>query len=152
MKRLLLAPLILSLCSPVLAGIPESRVGKWVLVKDTPLGKHSIDTEDVEIKGSKMRFWVRREQGLEEPSDSNTQLNWAGKMRINCKDFTLRIDLPTYSGLGTYQKWEMGKLQEGDFAYELANQFCFLTGEEGYTPEPNPEPWVEKIIQTVQSK
>ena len=43
-------------------------------------------------------------------------------------------------------------MKPGMFAYDLANNFCFLTGEEGYTPEPNPERWVKKIIRTVQSK
>ncbi len=103
MKRILF-PLIAALAIPtaaialpsaVNAGVPESRIGKWVVAIDTPLGKYSIDTEDIEIKGSKMRFWVARKQGLKELSDSNKQLSWRGKMRIDCKDFTLRIDLPT---------------------------------------------------------
>ena len=34
----------------------------------------------------------------------------------------------------------------------LASNFCYLTGVEGYTPEPNPPEWVSKTIENYNSK
>ena len=31
---------------------------------------------------------------------------------------------------------------------EYANNFCFLNGIAGYTPEPNPQSWAKKIIDS----
>ena len=60
-------------------------------------------------------------------------------MRIDCEKFT-GIQQPEPH----YARQYIGKLKPGMFAYTLANEFCFLTGEEGYTPEKNPERWVKK--------
>ena len=81
MRRLFLAPLILILSLPVQAGIPSSRQGKWMKASES---KNSgviwmIDTEDVELKRTKMRFWVERRQGLNEQTDGGLKASWTGK-------------------------------------------------------------------------
>ena len=87
MHRLLLAPLILALSSPVQAGVPDSLAGKWMQASETPQGIWLIDTEDVDVRGAVLRFWVERRQGKEEKPDSNVMANWSGKYRINCDIF-----------------------------------------------------------------
>ena len=73
MRRFLLTPLILAFSLPTAlnAGIPNSRDSKWMQIDPitasrSGLGNWFIDTEDVEIKGSKLRFWVERTQGKNE--------------------------------------------------------------------------------------
>ena len=154
MKRFLLLALAAGLSLPVQAGIPSSRQGKWMKASEnlTTGAIWMIDTEDVELKRSKMRFWVERRQGRNERSDGRIILTWAGKHRIDCKKFTASIHLQTGDALAPYTNQKLGKIRPGTFAYILADNFCYLTGEEGFTPVKNPERWVKKIIQTVQNK
>ena len=81
MKCFLLLALAAGLSLPVQAGIPSSRQGKWMKASE---GKNSgviwmIDTEDVELKRSRMRFWVERRQGLNEQTDGGLRASWTGK-------------------------------------------------------------------------
>ena len=81
MKRFLLLALAAGLSLPVQAGIPSSRQGKWMKASE---GNNSgviwmIDTEDVELKRTKMRLWVERRQGLNEQTDGGLKASWTGK-------------------------------------------------------------------------
>ena len=63
MKRLLLSPLIItSPFNPVLAGIPESKLGKWVQIPSN--SSIFIDTEDFRIQRNKIRFFLFKESPL----------------------------------------------------------------------------------------
>ena len=147
MKRLLF-PLLAALAFPTvgLAGIPQTQEEKWATIKWKDQ-EWLVDTEDVEVKGTKIRFYVQRRATPEENQAENR--GWRGKARIDCKNFKRRGE--TFSGsIYLAQRWE--KITPAEFAYELANQFCFLTGVDGYTAEVSPPPWANKIIQMVNSK
>ena len=90
MRRLLLAPLILALSSPAFAGIPESlKPTKWMKINDAWI----IDTEDVELKGSKFRFYVERRATKDEIGDRDYVLSYVGKLRLRCSDFSSKIEV-----------------------------------------------------------
>ena len=150
MRRLLLAPLILALSSPVLAGIPSSRSGaKWVSVTPTL----RIDTEDVDLKGSKLRFYIENKRAEGQPYNPHSLDDYVGKLRINCAKFTTKVEGRVEGAFGSYYQganWE--RIRSNMYAYRLANYFCFLTGEEGYTRESIEPAWVKKIIKNVKAK
>ena len=150
MRRLLIAPLILALSSPAFAGIPESlNPTKWMRINDAWL----IDTEDIELKGSKLRFYIEREARKDEIGDNDYRVSYVGKLRLRCSDFSTKIESREEGPFGSYYQggaWE--KIRPELMAYKLANYFCFLTSVEGYTREEEEPDWVEKIIETVQSK
>ena len=127
MRRLLLAPRILALSLPAMAGLPESRQGKWMKAKDSPTGIWFIDIEDVDVRGAVLRFWVERSQGKEEKPDPNMRPNWSGKIRIICEKFTARNEIPD-GRFGSFRSDLYSKIKPNCFAYTLANNFCFLTG------------------------
>ena len=71
---------------PVFAGVPESESiskGKWQQVSDNWF----IDTEDVEIKGDQLRFWVERVPTEGEEASTQWKTAWTGKIRVRCGDF-----------------------------------------------------------------
>ena len=76
---------------PAVAGVPvfESiSEGKWQRVNNNWL----IDTEDVEVKGDQIRFWIERNaRGIEEAS-TQSRTSFSGKLRVRCGDFHSRID------------------------------------------------------------
>ena len=150
MRRLFLAPLILALSSPALAGIPSSKSEtKWVNVRTNLL----IDTEDIDLKGSKLRFYIENKTAEGQPYNPHSRDDYVGKLRIDCAKFTTKVEGRVEGPFGSYYQranWE--KIRRNLFAYDLANYFCFLTGEEGYTREREEPAWASKIIKTVQSK
>jgi len=137
MRRfLLLAPLILALSSPVFAGLPSSRTNKWVRTGPN----FSIDTEDVNLNRSKIRFYVRRNAVKGEYAGAGPLNVWAGKMRVDCKKFTTMTELEATDPLGIFTPQTSWKsIKPGEYQYLLANYFCFLTGVEGYTREGGQE-------------
>ena len=56
--RKLLLPLltVLALPNAVYGGIPESKTEKWITITKN----WSIDTQDVQVKSSKLRFYMKR--------------------------------------------------------------------------------------------
>ena len=58
MRRFFIIALTAGLLPPTaaMAGIPESRKSKWMLGGDYSMDTRRINTEDVEINGSKMHF------------------------------------------------------------------------------------------------
>ena len=161
MNRFLLLALTAGLSSAAIAGIPESKQTKWVRVNKSSItgpGIWLIDTEDIEVKGYKLRFWVERKQGKIEKADGNkspskyNRVNWTGKYRVNCKDFTSSIHPDMGSIFGGNYRVNQGKIRQSQFSYALADNFCFLTGAPGYTKNANPPKWVRSIIRTVQAQ
>jgi hypothetical protein len=163
MRRLLLAPLILALFSPAMAGLPESlekKEDEWKWMRINP--NYQIDTEDVDMKGTKLRFYVERNALKSEFEGSDgVARSWVGKVRVSCDDFEQRIDKRqlTWTGLtaqvfgaNTYVRGDWEGIRSDSIARPLASYFCFLTGVEGYTREEKEPDWVKKIIKTVQSK
>ena len=150
MKRLLL-PLLAALALPnaVNASIPEEFDGRWLQAVKDHRRTFMVDTEDVVMKGTKLRFFVKREIAPERNPDPNILENWQGKLKIDCEEFTYKVEV-FVGGLIGYQEPYSGKIKKGDVGYDFANNFCFLTGVEGYTPEPNPEPWAKKIIDLIK--
>ena len=76
---------------PALAGVPKSETiskGKWQRVNANWI----IDTEDVDVKGDKIRFWVKRNATGDEEMSTQQRNTYAGKYRIRCEDFHRRID------------------------------------------------------------
>ena len=90
MKRLLLLLLAtLALPSVANAGIPKSRSpNKWVRINKNWI----IDTNDVEIKSGKLRFYMERNATKDE-FEGQTQyiMSYVGKVRLNCDNFTSEI-------------------------------------------------------------
>ena len=148
MKRLLLAPLILSLGLPAHAGIPSKFEGKWMKVDKN----WTIDTEDVQIKNNRIRFWVDRQASPGEYAGSGRKtMTWKGKLRIDCKSFRWYTEknLPgPYGAFAWHSTWN--QITPG-LQKDLANHLCFLTGVEGYTRESKEPVWIQKIIRTVQN-
>ena len=143
MKRLLLAPLLLALGLPAQAGIPEGKEG-WMDANDN----WSVDTVNVEVKGPKLRlFAVRYPIEFEE---ANPNASFLGKVRINCETFKDNYNQKTMVGTYFFGTWE--PIRPNSFTYEIANQLCFLTGVDGYTPEPSPPKWISTIIKNVKNK
>jgi len=138
---------------PAVAGVPQTESangGKWQQVNDNWL----IDTEDVEIKGDQLRFWVERiATGNEEASTQQTT-SWKGKMRVRCGDFHSRSDYEATSEYGIRYiatgRWT--KIRPNYFAYSLASNFCYLTKTPGYTPEPIVYSWQEKLTAEIKKQ
>ena len=129
---------------PALAGVPESESiskGKWQRVDEN----WTIDTEDVEIKGDKIRFWVQRNASGNEEMSTQSRSTWTGKIRLRCGDFHSRIEIAPY----TY-KWE--RITPSQFAYTLASNFCYLTRTPGFTPDPIYFPWQRKITAELKKQ
>ena len=122
------------------AGIPSSEQ-KWMSMGTGFV----VDTEDVEMKGGHLRFYVeRRASGAEHAGQGNS---WNGKVRVSCEDFHFRSERYVTTGWGGWVKSDWEKIKPGQVGYDLANQLCFLTGRPGYTPEQNPPEWAKKIIK-----
>jgi len=138
MRRIVLAPLILALSSPAFAGIPESlKPTKWMKINQAWM----IDTEDVELKGSKFRFYVERRATKDEVGERDYIASYVGKLRLRCSDFSSKIEVryenPPFGSYYQGGAWE--KIRPDMMAYQLANYFCFLSGVEGYTREGEEE-------------
>ena len=147
MKKFLI-PLLAALALPtaVHSGIPQSKnPNKWVKISKV----FSIDTEDVEVKRGKLRFYVERTALDNERNDTSMKASWTGKVRINCDKFTSRIETPNAYGSYVGGSWQ--GIKPNEIGYKLANYFCYLTGSEGYTRESSEPNWVTKIINNVEA-
>ena len=156
MKRFLL-PLLAALTLPsvVNAGVPEKFKNKWMVILDNESSTWQMNTEDIEIKGEIIRFLVKR---YVKEADKENSRGWEGKLRINCKKYTRRAELKggatTLGGLilgGGYTKTPWADIKE-QAPNLLASNFCYLTGVEGYTAEPNPPESVKNSIKYIESK
>ena len=150
--KILLAPLLLAVSlpalalfvSPAIAGVPEAETtsrGKWQKVSPN----WTIDTEDVELKRDKIRFWVKRTATGNEEMSTQSTARWTGKIRLRCNDFHYRIEIDSYN-------WGWERMQPGDFAYDLASYFCYLTETPGFTPEPMKYTWQKKITEEIEKQ
>ncbi len=88
MRSLLLAPLILALSSPAFAGLPSNRTEKWVRTNQNWM----IDTEDIDLKRSQIRFWVKRNAVPGDFAGNSSNPDWEVKIRMDCKKFRARIE------------------------------------------------------------
>ena len=137
---------------PVLAGLPgfESiSEGKWQRVNDNWL----IDTEEVDVKGDQIRFWVERNASGIEVARTQSRTSYSGKLRVRCGDFRSRIDPQVRSSYGAYYpagNWE--KIRPSYVAYITASNFCYLTGSLGYTPEPVEHEWQRKLTAEIKNQ
>ncbi len=149
MKRFLL-PLLTTLTLPLYAGIPESKqISKWMRIDKN----FTIDTEDVDIKKSKLRFYViRRATNDEFEGTTDVEREFTAKYRINCKTFTSKTQKRLFDGSygGLLAQWQ--DIRPDTLNYTLANYFCFLTGEKGYTREVIEPIWAKKINDKYSNK
>ena len=151
LMRKFLIPVLAALALPAgaIAGIPESKSpDKWVRINENWI----IDTEDVEVKSGKLRFYMQRTATKDEfEGPSQYIASYIGKVRIKCDKFQVGIQVKLNSGLGSYYgppNYEA--ITKNNIGYPLANYFCFATGEEGYTRELNEPDWVVKIIDNIK--
>ena len=164
MKYLLIAltaALALPTATPVQAGIPGSlkgRAGATGLERWIKISTHYwVDTEDVLKSGKTLRFYIERNAtGDEYEGPDALMKNYLGKLRINCHKYksklNIRIDRDFVFGDNYNSGGTWDTIRPSHIAYRFANNFCFLTGVEGYTREKDEEPWVTKIIETVQNQ
>ena len=149
MKRFLI-PFITALVLPIYAGIPESKnISKWMKIDDN----WTIDTEDVDIKKSKLRFYVIRRATKEEfEGETDLEREFTAKYRINCKTFRSKTQKRLVDGSygGLLSQWQ--DIRPDTLNYRLANYFCFLTGEKGYTREAIEPSWAKKINDKYSNK
>ena len=54
-------------------------------------GNWTVDTEDIEVRGDQIRFWVRRNPTGNEEMSTQYQTAWIGKVRIRCGDFHAKL-------------------------------------------------------------
>ena len=156
MKRIV--PVIAaSLLAPLAhAGIPsalKTENAKWMRVSPA----WTIDSEDIEVRGDQIRFWVRRNAVGNEEMSTQTQTTWTGKLRVRCGDFHAKVQPRQtiyYYGAPVGHDYSGGfweQIDQSQFAYELASNFCYLTGTAGYTPEPIVHDWQRKITATIKA-
>ena len=142
MRRLLILLLaVLALPNAVFAGIPQSKSEKWIKINKN----WSIDTDDVDVKNGKLRFYVKRIGTQNEFGEhSKYLLTYTGKVRVNCDKFTAAIQVKRNKG--SYSSVDWNPITRKHIGYNLAKYFCFLSGSKGYTRETNEPDWVKKII------
>ncbi|MDA7633943.1 hypothetical protein N8696_00805, partial [bacterium] len=136
---------------PALAGVPESETipkGKWQRVNSS----WTIDTEDLEIKGDQIRFWVKRNATGNEEMSTQSRTSYTGKLRIRCSDFHTRIEAQVIDIYTYYSKGPWERITPSLFAYTLASNFCYLTNTPGFTPEPIVHVWQEKITAEIKKQ
>ena len=145
MKRLLL-PLLTALALPtaVNAGVPESR-NVWMEIDLKP-GHWRVDTSNAKASGSNVTVGTSRQQEKDENSDGYWVMSWTGTTKVNCKTFKQTIRIPGQIFGGT------SKIEPNHIGYVLADNLCYLTGVEGYTPNENPPEWVNRVVKTIKSK
>ena len=148
--RNFLIPVLAALALPAgaIAGIPESKSpDKWVRINENWI----IDTEDVEVKSGKLRFYMQRTATKDEfEGPSQYIASYIGKVRIKCDKFQVGIQVKMNSALGGYYaaaNWQ--SITPEQIGYSLANYFCYLSGSEGYTRESYEPAWVTQIINNV---
>ena len=144
----LIATLLLTPASN--AGIPaahRTENAKWMQVDPAFM----VDTEDIGIRGDRIRFWVRRTAVGNEEMSTQQRTTWTGKMEIRCGDFHARGATRYRDGWSGYTyiygPWE--QMDNRHFGSTLASNFCHLVGSPGYTPEPIQHEWQRKITATI---
>ena len=144
MKRLLL-PLLAALALPtaVNAGIPTER-DVWMGIDLKP-GIWKVNTSEAKAVGSSITVLVSRQQEKDEASDGFYIMSWTSKVKVNCKTFKQTILKAGLFG-------QTDKIQPDYIGYPLADNLCYLTGIEGYTPNENPPEWVNRVVKTIKSK
>ena len=154
MKRILPAIAALMLAPVAYAGVPsahQAENAKWMRVS----GNWTVDTEDIEVRGDQIRLWVRRNPTGNEEMSTQYQTAWIGKVRVRCGDFHAKLQPRRtiyYYGSPVGHDYSGGhweKIDQSQFAYHLASNFCYLTGSPGYTPEPIDHEWQRKITATI---
>ena len=152
MKKLLITLVAaFTLPTAVFSGIPQNKnPEKWVRINEN----WTIDTEDVEVKSGKLRFYMKRnatKKDFEGPSQYIQ--TYTGKVRVNCDKFTAGIQVRFTNGFGGYYgPIDWNSITPEHVGYDLAKYFCFLTGSEGYTQELIEPYWVSKIIKSAETK
>tara|TARA_A100001388_G_scaffold275173_1_gene260176 strand:- start:616 stop:1119 length:504 start_codon:yes stop_codon:yes gene_type:complete len=145
-KLFLLLILFCAIPNAGYAGIPQGKTDKWIKINKN----WSIDTEDVQVRNGKLRFYMKRIGTRNEFGEhSKYLLTYTGKVRINCDNFSAGIQVKRNKG--SYSSLDWNPITRKHIGYNLAKYFCFLTGSEGYTRETNEPDWVTKVIN-IQSK
>lgn len=144
------------LAAPVQAGVPSIHSGenaKWMRIDSS----WTVDTEDIEVRGGQIRFWIRRNPTGNEEMSTQYKTAWIGKVRVRCGDFHAKLQPRRtiyYYGAPVGHDYSGGyweKIDQSHFSYHLASNFCYLTGSPGYTPEPIVHEWQRKITATIQA-
>ncbi len=147
MNRLLLLALTAGLLSPVQAGIPEAKKA-WMEIDLKP-GNWRVNTSEAKASGSSITVGTSRQQEKDENADGYWLMSWSGKTKVNCKTFKQTI---TVKGRSLLAFGTTSKIEPNHIGYILADNLCYLTGVEGYTPNPNPPEWVVRTVKTIKSK
>ena len=143
MRKLLIALLAaFALPTAVNAGIPTER-DVWMEIELKP-GIWRVNTSEAKATGSNITVLVSRQQEKNEASDGYYRMTWTGKLKVNCKTFKQTI----VGGLFG----QTAKIEPATIGYSLADNLCYLTGVEGYTPNENPPEWVNRVVKTIKSK
>ena len=74
------------LAAPVQAGVPSIHSGenaKWMRIDSS----WTVDTEDIEVRGDQIRFWIRRNPTGNEEMSTQYKTAWIGKVRVRCGEF-----------------------------------------------------------------
>ena len=147
-----LIPLLAAIALPnaVFAGIPSDK-DTWVQINTFGKGQFQINTSDAKASGSKVTLGVSRSQGENEQSDGFYIMSWIGKVKVDCEKFKYTI-VARAGGGGLFPGRSTYKITKDSIGYPLADNFCYLTGVEGYTPNENPPEWVNSVIKTIKSK
>ena len=146
MKRFLI-PLLAFFAFPIAVypGVPDSK-DTWRVVDEY----YQVNVQDAEIKNGKIYIGMARTQGPNEVTAKMYVKTWNGKVKVDCEKFkyTITAKLPgaLLSKSSTY------KITKTSLGYNLADNFCYLTGAEGFTPNENPPEWVNEVVKQIKSK
>jgi len=145
--KLFFLTIIASLSFPNLAygGVPESK-DTWQIVDEY----YQVNVKEAEVKNGKVILGMARTQGSQEVTVKMYVKTWNGKVKVDCKKFKYTITAKLPGAL--LAKSSTYKITKDNLGYKLADNFCYLTGEEGYTPTINPPDWVKAAIKTIKSK
>lgn len=117
---------------------------------DLKPGNWRVDTSDAKASGSSITVGTSRQQEKDESSDGYWRMSWTGKTKVNCKTFKQTITSKTPGVLISFG--QTSKIEPNHIGYILADNLCYLTGVEGYTPNLNPPDWVIRTVKTIESK
>ena len=144
MKRFLISLFaVLSFPHIANAGIPKER-DVWMDIDLKP-GIWKVNTSEAKLAGPSITVLVSRQQEKDENADGFYIMSWTSKTKVNCKTFKQTILKAGLFG-------QTDKIQPDYIGYPLADNLCYLTGVEGYTPNENPPEWVNRVVKTINSK
>ena len=147
MNRFFLFALTFWIVLPAQAGIPEAKKA-WMKIDLKP-GNWRVNTSEAKASGSSITVGTSRQQEKDENADGYWLMSWSGKTKVNCKTFKQTI---TVKGRSLVAFGQTSKIEPNHIGYILADNLCYLTGVEGYTPNPNPPEWVIRTVKTIKSK